>query len=57
MPVILPQGYKPHLTVRQTQIAIKKVKDFFQNDLANKCRINELQKVYQDAYERYASGN
>lgn len=31
--------------------------DAFQNDLAGKCRINELQKVYQDAYDRYVSGN
>ena len=31
--------------------------DAFQNDLAGKCRINELQKVYQDAYDRFVSGN
>ena len=31
--------------------------DAFQNDLAGKCRINDLQKVYQDAYDRYVSGN
>lgn len=31
--------------------------DAFQNDLAGKCRIAELQKVYQDAYDRYVSGN
>ena len=31
--------------------------DAFQNDLAGKCRIDELQKVYQDAYDRYVSGN
>ena len=42
MPVILPQGYKPHLTVRQTQIAIKKVKDFFQNDLANQLNLRRV---------------
>lgn len=31
--------------------------DAFQSDLQGKCRINELQKVYQDAYDRYVSGN
>ena len=31
--------------------------DAFQADLEGKCRINDLQKVYQDAYDRYASGN
>lgn len=30
----VPQGYKSLLNVRQTQLAIKKVKDFFQRDLA-----------------------
>ena len=31
--------------------------DAFQADLVGKCRINDLQKVYQDAYDRYVSGN
>ncbi len=31
---IIPAGYRSLLTQRQTQIAIKKVKDFFQQDLA-----------------------
>lgn len=30
----IPKGYKSTLDVRQTQIAIKKVKDFFERDLA-----------------------
>lgn len=30
----LPAGYKPLLDIRQTQVAIKKVKDFFERDLA-----------------------
>ncbi len=30
----IPQGYKSALDIRQTQIAIKKVKDFFERDLA-----------------------
>ncbi len=31
---IIPEGYRSLLTLRQTQIAIKKVKDFFQQNLA-----------------------
>jgi len=34
MALIIPKDYKPCLTVRQTQLAIKKVKDFFERDLA-----------------------
>lgn len=30
----IPCGYRPHLTLRQTENAIKKVKDFFERDLA-----------------------
>mgnify|MGYP000823391925 CR=1 FL=1 len=30
----LPSGYKPLLDIRQTQVAIKKIKDFFERDLA-----------------------
>lgn len=30
----IPSGYKPQLTLRQTEVAIKKVKDFFERDLA-----------------------
>ncbi|MBE6621253.1 MAG: aspartate--ammonia ligase [Ruminococcaceae bacterium] len=32
--LIIPKGYRSLLTLRQTQIAIKKVKDFFQQNLA-----------------------
>ncbi|MBR4295803.1 MAG: aspartate--ammonia ligase [Clostridia bacterium] len=31
---IIPEGYSSQLTVRQTELAIKKVKDFFERDLA-----------------------
>lgn len=34
MSIFIPEGYKSYLTTRQTQIAIKKVKDFFERDLA-----------------------
>lgn len=30
----IPEGYTPHLNLRDTEIAIKKVKDFFERDLA-----------------------
>ena len=32
--VMIPKGYKSHLSLRQTQYAIKKVKDFFEKDLS-----------------------
>ncbi len=32
--LVIPEGYKSLLTPRQTQLAIKKVKDFFERDLA-----------------------
>ncbi len=31
---VIPQGYSPKLSLRDTEIAIKKVKDFFERDLA-----------------------
>ncbi len=34
MSVTVPKGYKPALNIRQTEVAIKKVKDFFERDLA-----------------------
>ncbi len=34
MSLIIPRGYKSELTIRQTEVAIKKVKDFFEKDLA-----------------------
>ena len=30
----VPAGYKSLLNLRQTQVAIKKIKDFFERDLA-----------------------
>ncbi len=32
--LVIPEGYKSHLSLRQTEVAIKKVKDFFERDLA-----------------------
>ncbi len=34
MPHYIPEDYKPHLSLRDTEVAIKKVKDFFERDLA-----------------------
>ena len=34
MAVTIPDGYSSHLTIRETEQAIKKVKDFFERDLA-----------------------
>ncbi len=34
MSLILPENYKSLLNIRQTEVAIKKVKDFFERDLA-----------------------
>ena len=34
MPHYIPEDYVPHLSLRDTEIAIKKVKDFFERDLA-----------------------
>ncbi len=34
MAVTIPEGYTPALNIRQTEVAIKKVKDFFERDLA-----------------------
>ena len=31
---IIPEGYTSHLSLRETELAIKKVKDFFERDLA-----------------------
>ena len=42
MPLIIPKGYRSDLTARQTQIAIKKVKDFFQTDLANQLNLRRV---------------
>ena len=34
MPHYIPEDYVPHLSLRDTEVAIKKVKDFFERDLA-----------------------
>ena len=49
----LPSGYKPLLDIRQTQVAIKKVKDFFERDLA--IQLN-LTRVSAPLFVRSESG-
>ncbi|OGU60335.1 MAG: aspartate--ammonia ligase [Ignavibacteria bacterium RBG_13_36_8] len=39
---ILPKSYKPILSVRQTEIAIKQIKDFFQINLASELRLSRI---------------
>ena len=35
MPLLLPPSYRPALDLRQTQVAIKEVKDFFEHSLSD----------------------
>lgn len=42
MAIYIPEGYCSRLTARQTQIAIKKIKDFFQTDLANQLNLRRV---------------
>ena len=37
--VMIPKGYRSHLTLRQTEYAIKKVKDFFERDLSTQLNL------------------
>ena len=49
----IPDGYKPQLDLHDTQVAIKTVKDFFQNLLSE--RLN-LQRVSAPLFVDPASG-
>jgi len=40
--LILPSGYRPSLSVMETQIAIKKIKDFFERELANELSLTRV---------------
>jgi len=37
--LIIPQGYNPRLNLRQTEIAVKEIKDFFERALAKKLNL------------------
>ena len=39
MKFVIPEGYKPHLNVKETEIAIKEVKDFFERELARQLNL------------------
>ena len=53
MGTFIPDGYRSVLTPRQTQIAIKKIKDFFQRDLAVQL---DLTRVSAPLFVTKASG-
>lgn len=42
MGIVLPDGYKPELDLKETQIAIKKVKDCFQRELATQLNLHRV---------------
>ena len=40
--LIIPEGYKPILSLRETQAAIKIIKDFFQRELAKQLNLDAV---------------
>ena len=40
--LIIPEGYKPVLSLRETEVAIKKVKDFFERKLAEALKLTRV---------------
>ena len=40
--IVIPEGYSPALNLKETQIAIKKVKDFFQEQLATELNLHRV---------------
>jgi len=40
--LVTPNGYKPHLDIRETEIAIKYVKDYFERELANQLNLTRV---------------
>ena len=54
--LIIPEGYKPILSLRETQAAIKVIKDFFQRELAkqlNQPPTNEEKRKFLDRFKRF----
>ena len=39
---VVPEGYKPALDIRQTEVAIKEVKDFFERELAKQLNLTRV---------------
>ena len=42
MALIIPKNYNPHLTVRQTQEAIKYIRDTFQRELGREMNLERI---------------
>ena len=42
MNLILPEGYDPHLTIRQTQEAIKYIRDTFQKEFGKEMNLERI---------------
>ncbi len=42
MKLIIPEGYKPAIDIKETNIAIKKVKDFFERELATQLNLTRV---------------
>lgn len=42
MNIIIPEGYKPELNIKDTEIAIKEVKDFFERELAKQLDLTRV---------------
>ena len=40
--LLLPKGYKPLLSLQQTEQGIKSIKDFFQQSLASQLRLRRV---------------
>jgi aspartate--ammonia ligase len=40
--VIVPSDYKSHLSLRETEVAIKKLKDFFEGSLAQNLNLTRV---------------
>ena len=40
--ITIPEGYAPQLGIKQTQIAIKQIKDFFQRELATQLNLKRV---------------
>ena len=40
--LMIPDGYVPHLDIRETEIAIKYVKDYFERELANQLNLTRV---------------
>ena len=51
--LILPQGYKPRLGVREVEVAIKEIKDFFEKNLA---KALNLTRVTAPSFVRAGTG-